>query len=139
MYYISTRGNVARAKFCDILLAGLAPDGGLYLPERYPHVGKIALAGLRDVYCQQGYAELAYRILDLYIDDIPGLDLRRLCHNTYSNNTFGTMAATPLAAAPSRRCVCSVMVSGYKPCRAALPWPSKTLLCSYWAICLSTS
>jgi len=98
MHYLSTRGTAPRAKFCDILLAGLAPDGGLYLPENYPHIGKTALASLRDTYRTQGYAELAYRILDLYIDDIPGLDLRRLCHNTYSNNTFGSRAVTPLRA-----------------------------------------
>jgi len=96
MYYQSTRGMASRAKFCDILLAGLAPDGGLYLPENYPHIGKTALSSLRDTYRNQGYAELAYRILDLYIDDIPGLDLRRLCHNTYSNNSFGSRAVTPL-------------------------------------------
>ena len=37
MKYLSTRGHADRKQFCDILLEGLAPDGGLYLPERYPH------------------------------------------------------------------------------------------------------
>ena len=36
MNYLSTRGDTTPRKFCDILLEGLAPDGGLYLPERYP-------------------------------------------------------------------------------------------------------
>jgi len=98
MHYISTRGQAACAKFCDILLAGLAPDGGLYLPESYPHVGKTALTSLRDAYRNQGYAELAYRLLDLYIDDIPGLDLRRLCYSTYTEAAFGSRAITPLRA-----------------------------------------
>jgi threonine synthase len=35
MLYLSTRGHPERKKFCDILLEGLAPDGGLYLPEHY--------------------------------------------------------------------------------------------------------
>ena len=38
MHYISTRGHPERRKFCEILLEGLAPDGGLYVPETYPHV-----------------------------------------------------------------------------------------------------
>ncbi|TIW13665.1 MAG: hypothetical protein E5V70_06665, partial [Mesorhizobium sp.] len=38
MYYISTRGHPERRKFCEILLEGLAPDGGLYVPETYPLV-----------------------------------------------------------------------------------------------------
>ena len=38
MKYISTRGGAQPQEFCDILLGGLAPDGGLYLPERYPQV-----------------------------------------------------------------------------------------------------
>jgi len=98
MHYISTRGNAARAKFCDILLAGLASDSGLYLPESYPHIGKTSLTSLRDAYRNQGYAELAFRLLDLYIDDIPGLDLKRLCYNTYTQETFGNRTITPLRA-----------------------------------------
>ena len=38
MNYLSTRGESAPRRFCDILLEGLAPDGGLYLPERYPQL-----------------------------------------------------------------------------------------------------
>ena len=43
MLYLSTRGDPARKHFCEILLEGLAPDGGLYLPERYPQVDAAAL------------------------------------------------------------------------------------------------
>ena len=44
MKYISTRGHVGGEQFCDILLGGLAPDGGLYLPEAYPQISKAELA-----------------------------------------------------------------------------------------------
>ncbi|MEG1455444.1 MAG: hypothetical protein RSC66_07725, partial [Comamonas sp.] len=76
MLYLSTRGHSERKRFCDILLEGLAPDGGLYLPESYPQIDDAQLSELRRVYHEQGYAELAFRILSLYIDDIPADDLR---------------------------------------------------------------
>ena len=47
MLYLSTRGDAARKHFCEILLEGLAPDGGLYLPERYPQVDAATLARWR--------------------------------------------------------------------------------------------
>jgi threonine synthase len=96
MLYLSTRGNAAPRKFCDILLEGLAPDGGLYLPERYPQIDAPTLARWRDVYARQGYAALAFEILSLYIDDIPAADLRALCARTYTPQVFGTPEITPL-------------------------------------------
>ena len=95
MNYLSTRGDAAPRKFCDILLEGLAPDGGLYLPERYPQLGK-RLPALRDIYRRQGYAALAFEILSLYIDDIPAADLQTLCARTYTPQVFGTREITPL-------------------------------------------
>ncbi|HWI82002.1 threonine synthase [Ramlibacter sp.] len=92
MLYLSTRGHPARKHFCEILLEGLAPDGGLYLPERYPQVDEATLARWRDL----PYAELAFEILSLYIDDIPPADLRRLCRDTYTKAVFGTEAIVPL-------------------------------------------
>ena len=59
MNYLSTRGHPERKRFCEILLEGLAPDGGLYLPERYPQVDAATLARWRDIY-QQGTACLLY-------------------------------------------------------------------------------
>jgi len=47
MKYLSTRGESAGRSFSEILLEGLAPDGGLYLPERYPHVDAATLARWR--------------------------------------------------------------------------------------------
>ena len=96
MNYISTRGDTSPKHFCDILLEGLAPDGGLYLPETYPKVDDATLSRWRLAYHQQGYAELAFEILSLYIDDIPAADLRALCAKTYTAKVFGTGEIVPL-------------------------------------------
>ncbi|HRK40086.1 MAG TPA: threonine synthase [Burkholderiaceae bacterium] len=96
MKYISTRGDQSPKHFCDILLEGLAPDGGLYLPESYPSVDDATLTRWREVYHQQGYADLAFEILSLYIDDIPADDLRALCRKTYTAEVFGTGEIVPL-------------------------------------------
>ncbi len=93
MHYVSTRGGGSPKRFCDILLEGLADDGGLYLPEHYPRVDDATLTRWRSL----PYAELAFEILSLYIDDIPPTDLRRLCTQTYRAEVFGGHAAiTPL-------------------------------------------
>ncbi len=96
MNYISTRGDTAPKHFCDILLEGLAPDGGLYLPAHYPQVDAATLARWRDAYHKQGYAELAFEVLSLYIDDIPAADLQALCQKTYTADVFGTGEIVPL-------------------------------------------
>ncbi len=96
MNYLSTRGDATPRKFCDILLEGLAPDGGLYLPAHYPQLGAADLARLRSVWQTQGYAALAFEILSLYIDDIPAADLQRICEKTYTPEVFGTLEIVPL-------------------------------------------
>ncbi len=96
MQYLSTRGHQERKRFCEILLEGLAPDGGLYLPEAYPQVSDATLTRWRTVYHTQGYAELAFEILSLYIDDIPAADLRSICQKTYTADVFGTGEIVPL-------------------------------------------
>ena len=96
MQYLSTRGHPDRKRFCQILLEGLAPDGGLYLPESYPQVSGDTLNTWRTVYREQGYAALAFEILSLYIDDIPANDLRALCAKTYTEAVFGTPEIVPL-------------------------------------------
>lgn len=83
MKYISTRGHSTPQSFSDILLGGLAPDGGLYLPESYPQV-----AGHLNEWRTLDYAELAFRILSLFIDDIPPADLRSICQKTYTAETY---------------------------------------------------
>ena len=94
MKYLSTRGDRSPRGFSDILLEGLAPDGGLYLPTHYPKVDEATLARWRGL----AYADLAFEILSLYIDDIPAADLKRLCHATYNKATYGSDAIVPLKA-----------------------------------------
>ncbi|MFD1711818.1 threonine synthase [Ottowia sp. GY511] len=96
MNYLSTRGDATPRRFCDILLEGLAPDGGLYLPEHYPHVDSTMLTHWRNLYAQHGYATLAFEILSLYIDDIPAADLKAICETTYTPEVFGTLEIVPL-------------------------------------------
>jgi threonine synthase len=81
--YISTRGGAEPQEFCDILLGGLATDGGLYLPERYPQV-----ADRLDEWRSLSYANLAFRILSLFITDIPAADLKAICDKTYIAQTY---------------------------------------------------
>ena len=92
MKYLSTRGHSARPQFCEILLEGLAPDGGLYLPEFYPQVSSATLTKWRGL----SYAELAFEVLSLYIDDIPAVDLKAICDKTYTEEVFGTKEIVPL-------------------------------------------
>ncbi len=92
MNYLSTRGHPDRKRFCEILLEGLAPDGGLYLPEQYPQVDTATLEKWRAL----PYADLAFEILSLYIDDIPAPDLRAICRKTYTQAVFGTPEIVPV-------------------------------------------
>ncbi len=94
MRYLSTRATdgAQRKRFCEILLEGLAPDGGLYLPETYPQVDGATLNRWRGL----PYADLAFEILSLFVDDIPADDLRALCRKTYTAEVFGTAAIVPL-------------------------------------------
>ncbi|KAB2876122.1 MAG: threonine synthase [Burkholderiaceae bacterium] len=92
MRYVSTRGDATPRAFCEILLEGLAPDGGLYLPQRYPQVDQATLSRWRAL----SYADLAFEILSLYIDDIPAADLRALCRKVYSSEVFGSEVIVPL-------------------------------------------
>jgi threonine synthase len=85
--YLSTRGGTQPQRFSDILLEGLAPDGGLYVPEAYPRVN---LSELRN----KGYADLAYAILQRFMDDVP--ELRALVDKTYTRAVFGSEDITPL-------------------------------------------
>lgn len=96
MKYLSTRGHTDRKQFCEILLEGLAPDGGLYLPDHYPKLTTNDLANLRRILSEKGYADLAFAILSLYIDDIPSADLLALCRKTYTEQVYGTKDIVPL-------------------------------------------
>jgi threonine synthase len=82
--YLSTRGHAARPEFCDILLGGLAPDGGLYLPESYPRITRAELDAWRPL----SYAELAFAVLSKFITDVPAADLKAICDKTYTADVY---------------------------------------------------
>jgi len=83
--YVSTRGEAAGRGFAEILLEGLAPDGGLYVPERYPRVDAATLAAWRRL----SYPDLAFAVMSLFIDDIAPADLRALVQKSYRAEVFG--------------------------------------------------
>lgn len=98
MRYLSTRGlpEDPRPGFSEILLEGLAPDGGLYMPETYPQVDAATLASWRATLAVDGYAGLAASVLSLFIDDIDAADLRRLCAEAYSDEVFSSPLIAPV-------------------------------------------
>ena len=87
MQYVSTRGAAPPKRFTEILLEGLAPDGGLYVPESFPSADLTAWRTL-------SYPELALRVLSEFIDDIP--ELETLVKRAYSARSFGGEDITPL-------------------------------------------
>ena len=87
MRYISTRDdspNPSKKSFTEILLAGLAPDGGLYLPQSYPQITRAELDQWRGL----SYADLAFAVLSKFIDDIPPNDLKALVKKTYTAEVY---------------------------------------------------
>jgi threonine synthase len=92
MRYVSTRGETAPQTFTDILLEGLAPDGGLFVPEAHPRLSQAELAAMRGM----GYRDLAFAILSRFMDDIPPADLRALIDRTYTAAIFRSEDVTPL-------------------------------------------
>ncbi len=90
--YVSTRGRMSGARFCDVLLGGLAPDGGLVVPQAYPRLDAAELAALRSL----SYPDLAYAIISRFVDDIPQDDLAALVRRAYRMETFGSADITPL-------------------------------------------
>ena len=85
MKYISTRGQSPALSFSEILLGGLAPDGGLYLPEIYPQFNDADLTAMRAM----NYRDLAFAILSRLIDDIPAADLKAIIDKTYRADVYG--------------------------------------------------
>lgn len=92
MQYISTRGQMAPKSFTDILIDGLASDGGLVMPESIPEVTAEHLESLRGL----SYPDLAAKIIGLYATDIPEADLRDLTHEAYSRERFPTPGVVPV-------------------------------------------
>ena len=92
MKYRSTRGGMAEQDFSDILLEGLATDGGLAMPASYPQVSAQTLQAWRAL----SYDDLATEILSLFISDIPRSDLARLTGAAYNAQVFGSEQIVPL-------------------------------------------
>lgn len=99
MKYISTRDRArTEFSFTDILLAGLSPDGGLYLPVSYPQITDEVLSSWRELLVgENGYAALAAEILELFVDDIPADDLRAIAHRAYSYPKFDHPDIVPVS------------------------------------------
>lgn len=91
MRYISTRGGAKPKSFKEILLEGLAPDGGLYMPQWYPRLDSVYLENLRNA----DYARVAQYVLSMFIDDIPVADRNDLIAKSYTREIFGD-GITPL-------------------------------------------
>ena len=92
MKYISTRGATDRKTFSEVLLMGLAPDGGLMLPEHYPQIDRATLDKWRGL----AYADLAFEIMRLFATDIPEGNLRAIINRTYTAEAFGNAEITPV-------------------------------------------
>ncbi|MBI2311104.1 MAG: threonine synthase [Betaproteobacteria bacterium] len=92
MKYISTRGGMPPKTFTEILLGGLASDGGLTIPEAYPRINREELARWRAL----DYRSLAFEIVSRFADDIPAADLKAIIDGTYTAQAFGSEEITPL-------------------------------------------
>ena len=81
MKYISTRGGCSPQNFEQVLLTGLAPDGGLFIPQTLPVVSNDEIRALRSL----GYADLAFKVVAPFVDDeIPASELKAIIDESYA-------------------------------------------------------
>ncbi|MFB3081660.1 MAG: threonine synthase [Nitrosomonadaceae bacterium] len=92
MRYISTRGDMLPKAFSEVLLSGLASDGGLVMPEMYPKISPTELETWRGL----NYSDLAFKILSNFADDIPSANLRGIIERTYTHEVFRCEEIAPL-------------------------------------------
>lgn len=91
MQYVSTRGQAPALNFEDVVLGGLAPDGGLYVPESWPQFSHADIAGFAGL----SYAEIAVRVMSPFVvPTIPAQEFEKIVHETYA--AFDHKAVTPL-------------------------------------------
>ncbi len=91
MRYISTRGKAPAQTFEQVLLTGLAPDGGLYVPEQLPSFSKEEMEQMASL----SYPELAHKIITPFIDGaINDADLKEIIDRSYAS--FANKAVAPL-------------------------------------------
>lgn len=100
MTFVSTRGGMAPAPFTQVLIDGLAPDGGLTVPDHVPAVDAARLEGWRGL----DYPALAAEVIGLYATDIPAADLARLTAAAYAPERFPA-PVVPLNRVDDRRVV----------------------------------
>lgn len=93
MQYISTRGG-SLGGYSDILLEGLAPNGGLAVPEQLPQLHPADFERWRLL----DYAALAAEVIGLFATDIPRDDLAALCQRAYATGRFASADVVPLTA-----------------------------------------
>lgn len=84
MQYLSTRGEVPAATYSEIVLQGLAKDGGLFVPKEYPKVSSETLSSWRGL----SYAQLATAVMSLFATDLTRSTMARLCESTYTESTY---------------------------------------------------
>ncbi|NCC23147.1 MAG: threonine synthase [Alphaproteobacteria bacterium] len=98
MKYISTRGRSEPASFEEVLLAGMAPDGGLYIPECWPRMDERAIAALAG----RSYVEVAHSVIGPYVAGaLSDEELRCLLVKTYEEGNFTHKALAPLVQVDS--------------------------------------
>ena len=91
MKYVSTRGNAPVLAFDDVLLTGLAADGGLYVPSQWPQLKEREISEM----AASPYADIAFRVLRPFVDGaIPDSDLERMIGEAYAG--FRHPAVAPL-------------------------------------------
>jgi threonine synthase len=91
MRYISTRGHAAPRDFAGVLLAGLAEDGGLFMPESWPHFSAADWRAMRGL----SYPDLAARVMAPFVGEAIRFEtLKNICHDAYAG--FGHPAVVPL-------------------------------------------
>jgi len=91
MRYVSTRGEAPSLDFVDVMLAGLARDGGLYVPELWPALGSATI----ESFAGKPYAEVAVEVIRPFVGDaIAEPDLARMAREAYG--TFHHPAVAPL-------------------------------------------
>ncbi|WP_372795424.1 threonine synthase [Pontiella sp.] len=79
MKYISTRGQMEPIEFQDAVMTGLAPDGGLLLPQELPNIGNQL-----EAWAKLSYTDLAFEVIRLFATDIPDADLKKLIDDSYA-------------------------------------------------------
>lgn len=89
MRYISTRGNCPAQSFEEVVLTGLAPDGGLYIPQTLPQLSREQILAWKDL----SYAELAFEIIRLFVGDaMPETDLKAIINASYESFSHDDVA-----------------------------------------------